>query len=75
MTENDMKYLHSLFARFGVATIENYNGRTCCGIKRNNNDPERLSSDLKRQDDILKKIVIQNEFLLNNIAFLRDKNV
>lgn len=64
MTNDDMRYLHSIFSRFKIATVERY--------RRNKiNEPNKLSNDLYKQDQLLKKIVIQHEFVMNNIAFMK----
>lgn len=66
MTEKDMNYLHSLFANWELATINRYRKEPF--YKRT-----ELPKHLKRLDDLKKKIVLQNELVLNSLAFRKDK--
>ncbi len=63
MTEKDMNYLHSLFANWEVATIKTYQK------KHVSERIHELPRHLKRLDDLKKKLVLQNNLVLNSLAF------
>lgn len=64
MTEQDLKYLKTLFTSFKIKTQKHYSEQI--PSKKNT---ESLLKHLKRIDHIEQQILIQHQFVMNNLAF------